>query len=180
MRPTRCRHLRRTLRRRACSRLVLALERELAVGSWAHFLLVCAWRGYDPGARCESAAADVLQLSDLRRRRVRWCRTRFTTWNRFRPGRRPTASVVPIRRALIALHRPISQLGAIDQFESAASSVYNGMTVSLRKRMSGGMYFNLAYTWAHAIDSGQDALVAGQPATVQNSYSTERASAGRV
>jgi hypothetical protein len=33
------------------------------------------------------------------------------------------------------------------------------------------MYFNLAYTWAHAIDNGQDALVAGSPSTVQNSYS---------
>ncbi len=71
------------------------------------------------------------------------------------------------------LVRPISQLGAIDQFESASSSVYHGMTVSLRKRMSGGMYFSLAYTWAHAIDNGQDALVAGQPVTVQNSYSTK-------
>jgi hypothetical protein len=68
------------------------------------------------------------------------------------------------------LSRPIAQLGAIDQFESASSSDYNGMTVSLRKRTSGGMYFNLAYTWAHAIDDGQDALVAGQPVTVQNSY----------
>jgi hypothetical protein len=84
----------------------------------------------------------------------------------------------PYPPCINTLDRPISQLGAIDQFESAASSVYNGMTVSLHKRMSGGMYFRLAYTWAHAIDSGQDALVAGSPATVQNSYSTksERAS----
>jgi hypothetical protein len=35
------------------------------------------------------------------------------------------------------------------------------------------MYFNLAYTWAHAIDNGQDALVAGQPVTVQNSYAAK-------
>jgi len=69
--------------------------------------------------------------------------------------------------------RPVVQLGAIDQFESAASSVYHGMTVSLRKRMSHGVYLRVAYTWAHAIDDGQDALVAGQPATVQNSYSTK-------
>jgi len=33
------------------------------------------------------------------------------------------------------------------------------------------LYFRLAYTYAHAIDDGQDALVAGRPATVQNSYS---------
>jgi hypothetical protein len=71
------------------------------------------------------------------------------------------------------LVRPIPQLGAVDQFESASSSDYNGMTVSLRKRMSGGMYFSLAYTWAHAIDDGQDALVTLQPVTVQNSYSTK-------
>jgi hypothetical protein len=69
------------------------------------------------------------------------------------------------------LQRPIPQLGAVDQFESAASSIYHGLTVSLQKRMSRGLYFRLAYTWAHAIDEGQDALVAGQPATVQNSYS---------
>ena len=79
----------------------------------------------------------------------------------------------PYPPCINALQRPISQLGAIDQFESAGSSVYNGLTVSLRKRMSGGMYFNLAYTWAHALDNGQDALVAGQPVTVQNSYATK-------
>jgi hypothetical protein len=64
----------------------------------------------------------------------------------------------------------MAQLGAVDQYESAASSVYHGLTVSLNKRMSRGMSFRLSYTWAHAIDDGQDALVAGQPATVQNSY----------
>src|SRR5208282_5167341 len=79
----------------------------------------------------------------------------------------------PYPPCINALQRPISQLGAIDQCESAGSSVYNGLTVSLRKRTSEGMYFNLAYTWAHALDNGQDALVAGQPVTVQNSYSTK-------
>ncbi|MGB9074032.1 MAG: TonB-dependent receptor [Terriglobales bacterium] len=69
--------------------------------------------------------------------------------------------------------RPVPQLGAIDQFESASSSVYHGLTVSLHRRMSHGLYFRLAYTWAHAIDDGQDALVAGQPATVQNSYAAK-------
>jgi len=68
------------------------------------------------------------------------------------------------------LARPISQLGAVDLFESAASSVYNGATLSIRRRMTGGLYFMLSYTFAHAIDDGQDAIVAGQPATVQNSY----------
>jgi len=79
----------------------------------------------------------------------------------------------PYPPCINTLDRPITQLGAIDQFESAATSTYHGMTVSLHKRLSGGMYFSLAYTWAHAIDDGQDALVAGQPVTVQNSYSAK-------
>jgi hypothetical protein len=85
----------------------------------------------------------------------------------------------PYPPCINSLDRPISQLGAIDQFESAASSVYHGMTVSLHKRMSGGMYFRLAYTWAHAIDNGQDAPATGAP-TVQNSYSTKSEKASSV
>ena len=68
------------------------------------------------------------------------------------------------------LGRPIAQLGAIDEFQSAASSYYNGATLSINRRVTGGTYLRLSYTYAQAIDDGQDALVAGQPATVQNSY----------
>ncbi len=68
------------------------------------------------------------------------------------------------------LGRPIAQLGAIDEFQSAASSYYNGATLSINRRVARGSYLRLAYTYARAIDDGQDALVAGQPATVQNSY----------
>jgi hypothetical protein len=84
----------------------------------------------------------------------------------------------PFPPCIDPLARPISQLGAINVFESAASSVYHGMTVSVQRRMTHGLYFRLAYTYAHAIDDGQDALVAGRPVVVQNSYaaSAERAS----
>ena len=68
------------------------------------------------------------------------------------------------------LGRPIAQLGAINEFQSAASSNYNGATLSLNRRIARGTYFRLSYTYAQAIDDGHDALVAGQPATVQNSY----------
>lgn len=68
------------------------------------------------------------------------------------------------------LGRPIAQLGAIDEFQSAASSYYNGATLSVNRRVARGSYLRLSYTYAQAIDDGQDALVAGQPATVQNSY----------
>ncbi|HEY6770025.1 MAG TPA: hypothetical protein VI386_35240 [Candidatus Sulfotelmatobacter sp.] len=88
----------------------------------------------------------------------------FATWQFSR------SLTCPFPPCVNSLGRPIAQLGAIDEFQSAASSVYNGATLSINRRMVRGTYLRLAYTFAHAIDDGQDALVAGQPATVQNSY----------
>jgi hypothetical protein len=76
----------------------------------------------------------------------------------------------PFPPCINPLGRPVAQLGAIDEFQSAASSVYNGATLSINRRMARGTYLRLEYTYARAIDDGQDALVAGSPATVQNSY----------
>jgi hypothetical protein len=76
----------------------------------------------------------------------------------------------PFPPCINPLGRPIAQLGAIDEFQSASSSYYNGATLSINRRVAHGSYLRLSYTFAHAIDDGQDALVAGQPATVQNSY----------
>jgi hypothetical protein len=78
----------------------------------------------------------------------------------------------PFPPCINPLSRPIAQLEAINSFESAASSVYHGMTLSVRRRMTNGLYFRLAYTLAHAVDDGQDALLAGRPAVVENSYDT--------
>ena len=78
----------------------------------------------------------------------------------------------PFPPCINPLARPIPQLGAINVFESASSSVYHGLTVSVRRQMTSGLYFRLAYTLGHATDDGQDALVAGRPVTVQNSYAT--------
>ncbi len=77
----------------------------------------------------------------------------------------------PFPPCINPLARPIPQLGSINIFQSAASSVYHGATLSIKRQMTHGLYFRLAYTYAHAIDDGQDALVAGRPGTVQNSYS---------
>lgn len=89
----------------------------------------------------------------------------FSTWQMTRSM---TCAYPP---CINPLARPLAELDAVNQFESVASSFYNGLTVSIRRRMTDGLYFRLAYTMAHAIDDGQDALVAGRPATVQNSYS---------
>jgi hypothetical protein len=76
----------------------------------------------------------------------------------------------PFPPCINPLGRPIAQLGAVNEFQSAASSVYNGATISINRRMSRGTYLRLSYTFAKAIDDGQDALIAGEPAEVQNSY----------
>ncbi len=86
----------------------------------------------------------------------------FSTWQQ------TPSFTCPYPPCINPLARPIPQLGAVDQFESAASSIYNGASLSIRRQMTHGVYFNLAYTFAHAEDDGQDSLVAGQPAAVQN------------
>ena len=76
----------------------LSLEREVADGfKGDNLLFVRARRGYDPGTGCESAAADLLQLSDLRLRRVIFFKISFITWPRLRPGRRAAALVARFR-----------------------------------------------------------------------------------
>jgi len=47
----------------------------------------------------------------------------------------------PFPPCLNDVARPIPQLTAINQFDSAATSIYHGMTVSLRRRMTSGFYF---------------------------------------
>ena len=65
------------------------------------------------------------------------------------------------------VQRPIPQLDSVTVFESAAESIYNAFTFSARRRMTRGFYFRLGYTFAKAIDNGQDALGTAL-ATVQN------------
>lgn len=92
----------------------------------------------------------------------------FSTWQT------QQSFTCPFPPCINSVARPLPTLSAINQFESVANSIYHGMTVSVRRRMTKGFYFRLAYTWAHAIDDGQDALVAGRPVTVQNSYATSK------
>ena len=78
----------------------------------------------------------------------------------------------PFPPCINPLARPIPQLGAINEFESEASSIYHGATLSIQRKMAAGFYFRLAYTYAHAMDDGQDALVT-TVSTVQNTYATK-------
>jgi len=86
----------------------------------------------------------------------------FASW-RFTPS-----IACPFPPCINPLTRPIAGVGAITSFESAARSTYHGFTLSAKRRMTEGLYFRLAYTFAKAIDNGQDALVAGRPAQVED------------
>ena len=90
----------------------------------------------------------------------------FTTWQ-------TTPSVTcPYPPCINAVQRPNPQLGAINSYQSDASSIYNGLTISVKRQMSHGMYFQVGYTLAKATDDGPDALVVGRSGNVQNSYAT--------
>lgn len=95
----------------------------------------------------------------------------YYTVDSFAPWEMSRTVTCPFAPCVDPLTRPIPELGSVNVFESAGSSYYHGLTVSVRRRMTRGLSFRLAYTWARAIDDGQDALVVGRPATVQNSYS---------
>lgn len=90
----------------------------------------------------------------------------FSTWQ-------TTPSVTcPYPPCINPVQRPIPQLGAINSYQSESSSIYNGMSVSLKRTLSHGMYFQFGYTFARAMDDGPDALVVGRSGNVQNAYAT--------
>ena len=47
---------------------------------------------------------------------------------------------------------PNAAFGTVDQYLSAGGSNYHGLIVSLQRRVSAGLTFNLNYTWSHALD----------------------------
>ena len=47
---------------------------------------------------------------------------------------------------------PNAAFGTVLQYLSAGDSNYNGLTVSVQRRLSAGLTFNLNYTWSHALD----------------------------
>jgi Carboxypeptidase regulatory-like domain/TonB dependent receptor len=49
---------------------------------------------------------------------------------------------------------PNSNYGTLRNWQNAVNSAYNGLQVSLKKQMSHGLLFNVAYTYSHSIDEG--------------------------
>jgi Carboxypeptidase regulatory-like domain/TonB-dependent Receptor Plug Domain/TonB dependent receptor len=53
-------------------------------------------------------------------------------------------------------------LGVVTQYLSAGTASYNGLTISLQKRLSAGLSFNLNYTWSHSLDDVSNGGVANE------------------
>ena len=47
---------------------------------------------------------------------------------------------------------PNPSYGTVNEVQSGAVSNYNGATVTVRKRLSHGLTFDLNYTWSHGLD----------------------------
>ena len=91
----------------------------------------------------------------------------FATWQ-------TTRSVdCPYPPCINDVHRPDPRLGTINSFESAASSVYNGLTLLVKGKIGKQVFVHVGYTFAKAIDDGTDALVVDRPGNVQNAYATQ-------
>src|SRR5262245_6720761 len=105
---------------------------------------------------------------------------RFTT-----PNLGPAATIVPttfgvfqdqfanpaVLGRVFPLLRPVDGLGAINQFETTATSDYKSLQVSLRGRLSRSLQYEAAYVWSKATDDVSDVFdLAGAPALPQNSH----------
>ncbi|MEW6731108.1 MAG: TonB-dependent receptor [Acidobacteriota bacterium] len=67
------------------------------------------------------------------------------------------------------LRRPERSLGVITIFESSANADYNALQASLARQLANGLGFQLAYTYAHAIDEVSDVFdLAGSFALAQD------------
>lgn len=58
---------------------------------------------------------------------------------------------------------PNAALGQVTQYLSAGTANYNGLTVSLQRRLSTGLTFNFNYTWSHALDEVSNGGVVNEP-----------------
>jgi len=58
---------------------------------------------------------------------------------------------------------PNPAFGTVAQYLSAGVANYNGLTISLQRRLSAGLTFTLNYTWSHALDDVSNGGVENEP-----------------
>src|ERR1051326_5289047 len=74
----------------------------------------------------------------------------------------------PVDPALALTARPDNRFTAVRTNENSRTSQYNGMLVSVTKRMSHHFSVNGSYTWSHAITSGEDFFGLSEPGDPTN------------
>jgi hypothetical protein len=57
---------------------------------------------------------------------------------------------------------PDPALGTIYQYTNSGIANYNGLTISLQRRLSAGLTFNLNYTWSHNLDAVSNGGIANE------------------
>ena len=57
---------------------------------------------------------------------------------------------------------PNPAFGTIEQYTNSGISNYNGLTISLQRRLSAGLTFNLNYTWSHNLDDVSNGGIANE------------------
>ena len=58
---------------------------------------------------------------------------------------------------------PNAALGTVNQYLSAGVANYNGLSISLERRLTAGLSFNLNYTWSHSFDDVSNGGVSNEP-----------------
>lgn len=72
-------------------------------------------------------------------------------------------SVCPSGFAGLPSAAPNAAFGTVLQYLSAGISNYDGMIVSLQRRLSAGLLFSINYTWSHALDDVSNGGVVNEP-----------------
>ncbi len=71
--------------------------------------------------------------------------------------------VCPTGFAGLPTTAPNPALGTVNQYLNGATSSYNGLTLSLQRRMANNVAFNVSYTWSHSLDSISNGGIANEP-----------------
>jgi hypothetical protein len=76
----------------------------------------------------------------------------------------PNASGSPCPNGFAGLPAtpPDPALGTIYQYTNSGIANYNGLTISLQRRLSAGLTFNLNYTWSHDLDAVSNGGIANE------------------
>lgn len=93
---------------------------------------------------------------------------------------RPSNVDVPTQPAVTAENFRPPLLATFSTRDSSASSTYDALQVTAKRRFANGLSFQVSYTWAHAIDDGSGEIVTGAPLSSVTNLLPIRATNGTI